>query len=914
MPQLSQLLNQFPQNNEIHMTTMGHALWVSWHGALPPALNQSLSNYGGMLLSSTNEQSLWFFFTNDVFLALARLSIWGKFNPLPVAVELFPARLQFSPKREVSLSVDGILSAQEMHPRDNLDIFIHPTTRENVTLLPGITFDTAALRQGMAAINWQSPIVDERLPYSSTQSWFMLIHPLGNPVDKEFQEGWGAMFQKLESLLHKHKAKTIVQDGFVMISMEDLLMLRGFLKDYLKIFDDEKQSGGDYWPCVSVITDRRNLNFNSELPKKIGLKWDSLMPDFPYTSYRNAYLLGDNFIVRDLRFTGQTSMDSWCNVLLDDNVISSRSVPLIMSSHLAGNSETKECFYCGLANHSASECPTRRHFPSRPDAWDNIASLNLEQINDSFRKIELVLASRGVQGFEELLEKRESPAALLEAIFDITGATQLRNVPRNWLYRLRDPESYEEAPVKDDSPAWELLERLTKTAESGLPALDKEVKEIITRQPRDPRLKMIRAFIHVERNDVNQALSLFREAAVTTPSPALQAWNEFFQARLLESQGQYTQASAMYTQVARVLPQWREVTYRGIVCRVKMGFAEQVQGQIISLIKAEPEFFNRFLIDPGLERGRLLILSSLHDLWAEARKKSQSERNALGALTARLGAWFPDEHPAQAKLGQQILQLNAIGQVDNYMAFFKMVKYRPQLEKELNESIQREVDEMRNRYKSYLDVLEEIRDEASWFPFPAALKEFSTDFNKSANIINWAFGSNFDDAPTFKKAQSSMPELDRLLRRLKKKLRFLRGVRDGTLFGMTLFKTFIWIEIVGLLICFLGIPAIVFFGEQMGLGWLKYLIGENQWSIQKVMSLIITVIAIGAAALRTTLVFERKREKLLDEARKQREKYQATRVETIRKKRRAEAKKAENERKEAEKKEMKRQLKERMEN
>ena len=29
------------------------------------------------------------------------------------------------------------------------------------------------------------------------------------------------------------------------------------------------------------------------------------MPDFPYLSYRNAYLLGEGFTVRDLRFTGE---------------------------------------------------------------------------------------------------------------------------------------------------------------------------------------------------------------------------------------------------------------------------------------------------------------------------------------------------------------------------------------------------------------------------------------------------------------------------------------------------------------------------------------------------------------------------------------------------------------------------------
>lgn len=914
MPKLNTLLNQLPQNNDIHLTSMGHVLWVSWQGDLSSAVNQTLFNYGGMPIGQTSDQALWFFFTNDVFLALARLNIWGKLNTLPVAIELFPGRLQLSSKREASLSLEGLIAAQELHPRDHLDIFIHPSSKESVSFVPGITFERASLRQGMAAVEWQAPIVDTRMPYTSTQAWFVVIHPLGNPLDKKYQTGWHAMFKRLERLLQDLKIKFIVQEGFVLASIEDLLMLRTFLREYLRVFDKEKEEGGAYLPSVCVVADRKNMNFNAELPKKIGLKWDSLMPDFPYISYRNAFLLGEGFVVRDLRFSGgQASLDSWCNALLDENIISQRSIPLVMSAHLATVSDKSECFYCGLPNHAPSECPTRTWFPTQSDIWQSIAGMDLDGINNAFRNIELALSSRGNQGFHVVLESTGPENTLMKAIFDIAGSGQLRNVPRNWLYRMKEPDPEEEAPVKDDSPVWDLLEKLTRTSKDGLLALDKELVQTITRHPRDPRLRMVRAFLQIERDEPNQALALFREAAAITPSPAMQAWNEFLQARLLESQGQLAQASAMYGQVLRVMPQWKEATYRGIVCRIKMGFAEQAMEQIVALVHSEPEYFNHFLIDPGVERGRLIILSKLHDLWEEAKKNSGGEKTAISEVSGKLHDWFPEDHPVQARLGLKIRQLEAIGQVDNYMAFFQMVKYRPQLEKDLNDCIQREVDELRNRYKSYLDALEEIRDEASWFPFPSALKDFSQDFNESAGVINWAFASDFGEAQTFKQAQGSMPKLDKLLQKLKKRLTFLRTVRDATLFGLTMARTFIWIEIVGLLICFLGVPAIVFWGDRIGLGWLKYLLGENQWSIQKVLVVIVTIFALGVGALRTTLVFEKKREKLLDQAREQREKAQATRVQAIRKKREVEAKKLQKERAEAKKREKTRQLKARME-
>ena len=916
MAQLSQLLSRLPEGKDVHMSTMGHVLWVCWHNNLTPAVSQTLLNYGGMLVGEEHEQALWFFFTDDVFLALARLMVWGNFNELAVSIELFPGRLQLSSKRTASLSLDGALQAQQMLVRDSLEVWVHPKSREGRSALPGISFESRPARQGMASVDWATPVVDVRMPYSSTQTWFAILHPLGSPLDKAFQSGWSAMFKRIEALLQKHKIKSIVHETFVMVSVDNLLMLRTFLRDYLRSFDKENNEPGTCWPCVCVVADRNNLNFNTDLPKKIGLQWDNLMPDFPYISYRNAYLLGDGFTVRDLRFTGdQTSMDSWCNVLLDENSISVRSIPLLMAGHLtAGSSGAGGCFYCGIPSHTAAECPTRTYFPSRPETWEEVASLDLENINDAFRHIEMVLGQKGADGYEELLEGKDDAAGLMQAVLDINGPSQLRNVPRHWLYRLREPDPDEEKPTRDDSPAWDLLDQLSRATPDELPDLDKKVAQSITRHQRDPRLRMVRAFLFIQRNDFSHASACFREAASLTPAPTLQAWNEYLQARLSEEQGQYGTAIEQYAQVWRVMPQWRDVQYRGIVCRVKMGFAEQVLEQITKLVREDPSYFNRVLIDPALERGRLLILSSLYDLWAEAKKNAEEERVKINAMEARLNDWFPADHPVQLNLGRKIHTLEALSNINNYLAFLQVLEQRPLLEKELEESIEREVEELRNRYKYYLDVLQEIRDEASWFPFPSVLRDFSSDFNESAGIINWAFACNFNEAETFKRAQSTTPRINELLRNLKKRLKFLRMVRDGTLFGLTMVKTFIWVEIVGLLLCFLGVPIVVFWGDSLHLGWLKNLLGENQWSIQKVLAVIITIIAIGVGALRTTLVFDRKREKLLEQAREQREKAQQMRLERIRRQRVAEAEKARRIQQAENEREVRRQLKERSKN
>ncbi len=232
--------------------------------------------------------------------------------------------------------------------------------------------------------------------------------------------------------------------------------------------------------------------------------------------------------------------------------------------------------------------------------------------------------------------------------------------------------------------------------------------------------------------------------------------------------------------------------------------------------------------------------------------------------------------------------MQKLAATQSYLAFLEVVKRRPICQKEIEEFIKRQIDELQARYKAYLDSLQNIRDEAAWFPFPKILREFSREFNEAASTINWAFASNFQDAETFTQAQKNTEEVETLLRSLQRKLKLLRTVRDATLFGLTLTRTFFWVEIVGLLLCFIGIPGIIFFGDMIGLGWLKQILASQQWEIQKILFGIITVISLGVAALRATIIFDRQREKLLNEAREQRERLQNERLERLRRKQQAE--------------------------
>jgi tetratricopeptide (TPR) repeat protein len=886
MARLSSLLSRLPEVRDVRMATMGHVLWVCRQENCSSALYQTLLNYGGMQVGAEEDQSLWFFFTDDVFLALARLSIWGNFNELPASIELFPSRLQFDSKRAAGLDMDSSLRTQEILANEQFEVFVHPKSREGRTGLPGIDFEPVPGRPGMSPVDWATIKADARMPYASSQAWFAVIHPLGNPLDKRFQSGWEAMFKRIDGILQTHKMKSIVHENFLMVAVDNLLMLRTFLRDYLQCACRENPEPDSYWPCVCVTADRKNLNFNTDLPRKIGLQWDNLMPDFPYISYRNAYLLGEGFIVKDLKYSGeQASVDNWCNVLLDDRGAAGDSIPLLMASRLMANGETGPgCFYCGIRSHSAHECPTRSCEPMQRNLWEKLGRIDLDEINEGFRRIEEALSKSGVAGYGELLEGKDAAALLTEVVLANTPLSQLRHVERYWLTRMHAAESNEQ-PQRDDSPCWKILKALSTASSEDFSELEKRLADAVLRHQRDTRLRMLQGFLHVEKNDPVRAAAAFREAASLTPIPAFQAWNEYLQGRLAEEWGHYSRAIELYDQVLRVMPAWHDALYRGLVCRVKMGFADQVLEQIGKLVREDPLWFNRLLTDPALERGQLQILTVLHGLWAKARQNAEAEQVNINALEDRLKRWFAAEHPTRVLMEKKLHDLAELSTIKNYMAFLQVKEERKSLEAGLNDKIRDEVEDLREQYRNYLTVLQGIRDEASWFPFPGALREFSGEFNECAGIINRAYACNFNEAEPFRAVQAAVPRMTKLLRSLKKRLKSLRMVRDATLFCLIMAKTFVFLEIVGLALCFIGVPTVIYFGDSLRLGWLQEILGENQWSIQKVLTAIVSITSLGFAALRSTLTFERRREKLLEKAREQREKSQQERLDRIRRQR-----------------------------
>ena len=868
MPQLKTLLDSLTPPTDVCMQAQGYLLWFSWQGELKPVIPQFTEEYGGLKLGSESNQMLFFFFSSNVFLASSRLEGWARLDQTPLTLVIMPATLTLGAARTFALELPVELQVQQASAPAGLAILMHPDVVASAVAIPGIKGSAIKAPVGLAPVAWQKMEVDSRLPYQANLSWYSILRPLGNPLDKEFQSGWRNIFDEVEKILQRNKFRYTVHDFFLMFPLESVHQMKTWANDFLHLIHTLKQELPDkYWPCALTITSKKGLTFNNELPHKIDLDWDMLVADHPYMSFQNALLLGDTFAIHEVRFAAGNGQNDWCSVgLIDTEERSGFSIPLLTSGKLVLG-EYPFCFYCGHHSHAFTECPTRKLPPRDRDVWRRIAGFDFATMKEGIREIDEGIKLGGLEALSGILEQQNTAGIMGQAIYDINTFVQLRNVEHIWRTKGKLPSGpNDEILDKDYSPIWELWDGYSSTDDK--PGLIKTLQSLLLRFPRDHRIKCFLGFIALERGDHHKAIALWKDAGETAPSGFLQAWYFFLQARATECFGKISSAMVLYEQSIRACPQWSMPTYRKIVCQVKTGFVDSSLAQIESLLHQDTNYFNIAILDPEMERGQIQLLTGLGRLWLRTQLQMQDESEQRDRLRKEIGIWFTADHPFAAEAEERLKKLQDLARYNNFVPYIAAIHGRSLLERDMNKLISNETRDFRNKFKGYIDKLKRIQDEAAWFPFPKIMVEFNKSFNKCALNINWAMQTNMGLPESFKKAQILANEEEERIGNLEKRLKILRLIRDSTLFLLTMARTFFWVEIIGLLLVLVVLPLVLFYAQKSGAEWPVTVMVGQQWQVQKAATFIISFLAFAFALLRTVLRFEKIRDTLLEKARK----------------------------------------------
>ncbi|SHN61013.1 tetratricopeptide repeat protein [Desulfovibrio litoralis] len=888
---LSELIANLPKVKEPQINAQGYIVWAVWTGEPSNVVEQTITDYGGLSISTAENQGLWFFFSSDVFLAAGRLDSWAKFNKLNYTLVILPSTLLVGNERLFEIELSPEFLSLDIKAPTEFKIFTHPTAREHGGT-PGLKFNQITTPEGFPSDEWTEIEADPRLQYKASLGWYCLLRPLGNPLDKAFQTGWRDFFSQIESILQRNKFRYTVHEYFLLIPLETLKNFQTWCKDYLalvKKLKDNMENPVDepshYWPCVIAVVDRKGLNFSNDLPQKVNIDWDQLMPDHPITTSRNGLLLGKDFNLHSVRLSNIDDNQSWCSVsLLEEGEKSSGILANLVPIKLVSGKQN-HCFYCGQRGHATTECPSKQLKDLEPDLWRKIAFTDFSVLKQTVSKIEDGIGSQTPKEvLTNLLTTHGNQGLLIHGMFDINVAVQQRMLQRMFLTRGKEyPKGLEDYGARDENPIWKLVDSLPS---GDLIPIDKELTTLINRYPRDYRPRSLQGFVAMEREDYQRAQTMWREAETYSASPMLQAWHKFLEGRLHEIQGRFHQAIALYDEVLRISPLWLDASYRKIICQVKTGFAEQAFSALIKLMDKDANYFNKTLLDPEMERGHIIMLTGLYTAWKNAETKMIEETKNMDRIKNELSGWFPENTPFALKIIDRIDSLKKLSEKHNYVPYQSVIQGRSAIERDMQLHINAEGRSFKTKFKNLMERLMIIRDETSWLPFSSSFMEFNKTYNQCAINLNWAIKANFQVADPFRKAQILITQEEERLTNLESRLKLLRIIRDVTLFLLTTGKTFLimWLPLMFLIVA--GIPLGIFYvGENpsmMNNTLLKFL-SDNRFEVQKSIIIISTMLCFSISALRTTFSFEKIKNRVFSTAKEEQIAKQKRRKELLNK-------------------------------
>ena len=878
MYRLSQLVEKIPPVAQPKLVTSGVGVWLVWDGQLSPVLSQIFSEFGGFLQSQEGNQALWFFFGDEAFKALGRLAGYARVNRLPLFIEVFPSTLLIGFKYETAFACPEEFLRQEVAASQDLDILVHPAFNAMIESLPGVSVKPASDVSGLTHAGFGQLNVDTTMGQESPLGWFCMLRPLGDPLDKNSAEGWRAIFSEMQTLLERLAVKYLSHDGYIIFSLDNIRAFRNVTREILKAEAAIKsgETGKKYWPCVMASVMKKGQHFNKDLPRRVNLDWRQLSPDYPHMSFKSALYLGKGFRINDVRHSsGNLGIDDWCHISLaqeDEEGEQPGEVAFKLPSNLLAGSSSP-CFYCGLA-HLPRECPSKQLADKDDAVWEQIGFVDMGKLEEAGQALNRELAGGDVQSIARMLGAENEKGLILRGVFELSFPCQIRSIPRIWRSKGKDlPAGWTIVAAPDEGEyLWGALDMLKLGDSEGF---EREISQGLATHGRGFQPRSIQGFMAMESGDWSRSAYFWQEAARSAFSPLQRGWLAYLEGRSMEVQGDFQGALGLYRQSKSECPRWTAPSYRQGVCMVKMGFTDQGLYEFFELIRSDPNVFNQVILDPELERGRIHILSALWKPWSEAKALRDEKAAYLPGQSDYLKSWFREEHPFLKESLERAEGLAEMAKINNYVSFERLVKEYDSLQKDLHQTVEKGVSALNIRMKVIHEELKDIHHEAAWFPFGKLLREFNKDFNACATKLNWMRTSSLQVAANFRKTQDYVDEIDAAINLLKARLVTLRIVRDATLFVLLLGKSFMWLELVGLALTLIAVPAFIFMAQKIGMGWLGELLATQKWQVQKGLVIIVSIVAMALASIKTAVSFEKKRAELFKEEEEKNAKAQA---------------------------------------
>nr|WP_203529564.1 tetratricopeptide repeat protein [Pseudodesulfovibrio sp. JC047] len=860
-----------PLVNQSRLVASGYGVWVAWKGELHNAVSNTLQEYGALCVVRRDDQALWFCDTDEIFRAIARLQVWARVNPTPVFCQVIPLTLLVGYDLEYTVSLPIGLDQQSVTISDEFELIIHSKLKDKVKNVQGLGTEKTGGDEGLASVEWLRLTLDQGLDYESLRKWYFVIKPLGKMSDKESILGWRDFSAEIVELLQRLGLKYIsdVKEGALFFPLESFRLLRSLCTELLGLIktvkDDESKR---YWPIVMAAVLQGSYQFTADLPQKIGLDWNRMTPDFPYVRFMDGFLLSEWFRMNEARYgTEQVSLDSWCTLSLKEggDEIGYGTMQVALPEAFVAVEGT-ECFYCGLKNHRPDQCPSKEIVALEPFIWRQLSKTNIQDFSQGFEDVDAEINVDGfASGMSRLLASRsELKNVLSHAVFEINAPGQLRTLKSIWRSRGKDwVDGFKDLAPEEGDFIWDAFRSLER---GEMEKAELFIKEAQSASPRNYQPHSLWGFWYLEKGDFSQALFHWQEAERLSYTPLQQGCMAYFQGRLLEVQGNLKDAINLYKHANSLAPTWLDPSYRQAVCMVKMGFTGQAMDLFFDLIDRDPHVFNRILVDPELDRGRVQLMNALWEQWMLAEESVNALKDRVVELADDIEKRFHQDHDFSGIANTELNRLKGLGQIQNFVAYQLFLRGTDKFESDLHVEVKNEIKRINCNLEYLAERVRHIQKEAAWFPFPRLLLEFNREFNACVDKINWVSTQRLSEAENFRRSLQFVEEIEEHISSLQRRLVTLRIIRDSTLFVLMLGRNFIWLELIGLGLLLVGIPTFLYFTRDVQGSFFVDMVNDEskRWEICKGIIIILSTLCVAFSTIKTAMTFEKKKRQLFD--------------------------------------------------
>lgn len=866
MPTIAKLLDNLPVIDQSRLVASGFGVWVVWKDDLNKAVNNTLRDYGALKISEEDDQELWYCNTTEIFRGLARLSIWARVNPMSVSMMVMPMTLLAGYDMDLTVSLGPDLDRQDARYPSGFKVHIHPKLKRTVEEIHGLSLQMRGGIEGLAPVEWFDLMPDQALDYESNRRWYFIIKALGNTTDKDVSMGWRELSLDIVELLRRLGLKYIsdVEEGAIYLPLDNFQLFKSFCSEIQTLIKDVKQNPEKkYWPVAMAAVSQSDYDFTTGLPKKVGLDWKRLTPDLPHVRLIDALLLSEWFHLNETRYgTDAVSLESWCTISVKEGgeKIDHGALQVVLPLALVAG-DGQACYYCGHTNHPSVQCPSKKLTTPDASVWQELAKKDVKEFSKGFANVDSTLDMENYTlSMQSLLNSNSMEGLMAKAVYEINAPGQLRTLKIVWRTRAKDwAESLKQIAPQEGDFVWDALQRI----ESGdLDNAEVQIRESQLKYPRSYQPHSLWGFWYMEKGEYNQALYHWQEAERMSYTPLQQGYFAYLQGRLLETDGNLKDAINTYKHANSYSPTWVDPVYRQGVCMVKMGFTGQAMDLFFDLIERDAHIFNRILIDPELDRGRVQLMSSLWERWNEADDEVQQAKVRVDELTEDIEKRFDQNHSYYEYALDELDRLRRLAETKNYVSYRLLLRGTDKFKQNLDGEVKREIKRIEANLDYQTDRIRDIQKEAAWFPFPSLLVEFNKDFNFCVNQINWIKTQQLKEPEKFRKTLTLLDAIDEHIDKLQGRLVTLRIVRDSTLFVLMLGRNFIWLEVIGLGLALVCIPAILYFSQGIEGNWLLDNIREQRWEFTKGLVIILSVLSLAAAAVKTGLTFDKRKREL----------------------------------------------------